>query len=149
MEKILFIAVIACAVISFSKADDISKKVEHALRQKRSLVDYGRWCGPANTPIGNRGCSCSTGKQTCRRRYPPKDGLDAACVNHDFCAHCSDIAGKSILRYCHCEERIYSEARRATCRTVQCRLYKASVQTLFGNIPCMCGRRVVSNFRRC
>ncbi|CAH1796659.1 unnamed protein product, partial [Owenia fusiformis] len=113
MNKLLCVTFVLLAVINISKCINISDKGERALRQKRSILDYGKWCGPRNTPIGKPGCSCSTGKQTCRQKYPPKDGLDAACINHDICSHCSDIAGKSILRYCDCERGIYNEARQA------------------------------------
>ncbi|CAH1803258.1 unnamed protein product, partial [Owenia fusiformis] len=85
-------------------------------RLKRGLGDYGTWCGADNTQFGKPGCSCALGIAACRKKYPPIDALDEACLKHDHCIECAATSPGPLLHWCRCEEGIYYGAKAATCR---------------------------------
>ncbi|XP_064643202.1 uncharacterized protein LOC135497324 isoform X1 [Lineus longissimus] len=108
-----------------------------------NLTNYGKWCGKARTgiwPWVKPGyCKCDDPKETCRKNYPPRDDLDSACLDHDYCAQCDNT--HNFFRFCHCEKGLVENTAAAKCVTDQCRGFRDRLLAMFHETPCYCKPR--------
>ncbi|XP_064642649.1 uncharacterized protein LOC135496971 [Lineus longissimus] len=88
-----------------------------------------------------RCCTCSDPIETCRQCRPPIDGVDEACLQHDYCLACGKRHGYD-TQACDCQKAITSQAYKADCKKSpdekSCCAYRLAVLGVFENFPCVC-----------
>lgn len=108
----------------------------------KGIDSYGNWCGGGHGGLqdcceGGKCPSCNADKgvtDACLKECPPKDGMDRACVDHDFCCFNNEkhIDCSPEGNYCACDCALIAASKEdGICDGAYCHAYVQGLRLTF------------------